>query len=155
MADVRELTGDGEIAAAYALMAELRPHLDPNDFLGRVRRQRQGGYRLFGLFAGTELVALAGVREAETLMRGPHLFVDDLVTRAGDRARGYGTALLVWLAAYAGGLGHERIYLDSRDTALTFYQSRGFTAMTSVPCWVAVADLLAWTPPPPAPTDRH
>jgi GNAT superfamily N-acetyltransferase len=143
MADVRELTGDDEIAAAFGLMTELRPHLTPEHFVERVRRQQQGGYRLFGLFSGSELVALAGVREAETLMRGPHLFVDDLVTGAADRGRGYGTAMLRWLAVFAGERGHARIYLDSRDTALTFYQSRGFTATTGVPCWIAVADLPA------------
>lgn len=138
MIEVRELTSDAEIAGAFALMAELRPHLRAESFLDVVRRQRRDGYRLFGGTAGGELVVLAGVRDARTLMRGPHLFVDDLVTRAADRGGGHGTAMLRWLAGYARERGLARIYLDSRDTALGFYRQVGFEPLTSVPCWIDV-----------------
>jgi len=140
--DVRELTTDDEIAAAFPVMNELRPHLRAETFVDVVQRQRQGGYRLFALFVGGALVALAGVREGETLSRGPHLFVDDLVTRAADQGRGYGTTLLGWIAALSLELGHARVWLDSRDTALTFYQSVGFSATRGVPCWIEASDLV-------------
>ena len=35
-----------------------------------------------------------------------------------------------------------RLWLDSRDTAKTFYQQGGFTLHTSIPCWIE-ADKLA------------
>lgn len=143
MLTVRELTADAEIATAFPLMAELRPHLKPESFVETVGRQRQDGYRLFGGFAdGGAPVVLAGVRDARTLARGPHLFVDDLVTRRDAQKQGHGTAMLRWLAAHAAARGFGRIYLDSRDTALGFYRQVGFTAHTSVPCSIEVERLL-------------
>jgi GNAT superfamily N-acetyltransferase len=138
MIDVRELKTDAEIAAAFPLMAELRPHLEREAFLEVVRRQQRDGYRLFGGFDGGALVVLAGARDAHTLARGPHLFVDDLVTLRTAQGRGHGTAMLRWLADHAAGRGFARIYLDSRAAALGFYQRVGFTAHTSVPCWIDV-----------------
>lgn len=92
------------------------------------------GHRMQRSFSGGRLVALAGVRDTCTMKRGPHLFVDDLVTAHSDRGNGHGTALLRWLAAEAAGRRFSRIYLDSRDTALGFYRQLGFQPMTSVPC---------------------
>jgi GNAT superfamily N-acetyltransferase len=82
------------------------------------------------------LVALAGFRPAHTLSRGPHFFVDDLVTDAARRGAGYGTAMLEWIAARAREHGVPRVYLDSRDTAREFYERLGFTLLTSIPCWI-------------------
>lgn len=132
---VRELRSNAEIESAFALAQELRTHLKREQFLAQVRRQEAEGYVLIGGFA-PELVALAGIRISSTLARGPHLFVDDLVTASSVRGKGYGQALLRWLAAYAEARGQTRIYLDSRDTALTFYKKVGFTCLTSVPCWI-------------------
>ena len=145
MIDLRELTTGPDIAAAFPLMAELRPHLRQGVFLDTIRRQQRDGYRLFGGSARSELVVLAGVRDAHTLVRGPHLFVDDLVTLQSKRGMGYGTAMLRWLAGHAAGKGLPRIYLDSRDTALGFYRGTGFETLTSVPCWIDVGRLGAGT----------
>ena len=143
MIEVRELMSDEQVAGAYPLVAELRPHLRPEDFVATVRRQQRDGYRLYGGFAGGALVVAAGARDTHTLSRGPHLFVDDLVTLRSEQGKGYGTAMLRWLARHAAGRGLGRLYLDSRDTALAFYQQLGFTAMTAVPCWIAVERLIA------------
>ena len=149
MMTVRELSSDEEIAAAFPLMAELRPHLQAPAFVETVRRQQRDGYRLYGGFSGERLVALAGVRDARTLSRGPHLFVDDLVTARGEQGKGHGTALLRWLAGHAAARGFARIYLDSRDSALGFYRRLGFEASTAVPCWIDVGRLAAAEMPPP------
>jgi len=122
-------------------MAELRPHLVKDTFLEAIRRQQRDGYRLFGGLDGGELVVLAGVRDGHTLVRGPHLFVDDLVTTAARQRSGHGAAMLRWLATYARGRGFDRIYLDSRDTALGFYERLGFEPLTAVPCRIDVARL--------------
>ena len=47
--NVRELTTDAGIAAAFPLMSELRPHLvelTADGFVAAVRLQQQDGYRL-------------------------------------------------------------------------------------------------------------
>src|SRR5579872_6948892 len=138
MLNVRELQSDEEIAAAFPLAVQLRVHLREDEFLTTVRTQQQAGYRLFGGFESTSekdegrLVALAGVRDARTLARGPHLFVDDLVTLEGEQGKGHGTAMVRWLAAYAKSRGLSRIFLDSRDSALGFYQRLDFNQLAAV-----------------------
>ena len=136
MTHIREILADEDIAGAYELMAELRPHLQADSFVAMVRRQQREGYRLFGGFDESRLVTLAGVRDAHTLMRGPHLFVDDLVTLRGAQKKGHGAAMVRWLKTYARERGFQRVYLDSRDTALGFYRKLGFNALTAIPCWI-------------------
>ena len=139
---MRELRADGDIAAAFPLMRELRDRLREGTFLAEVRRQQVEGYKLFAGFEGERLVTLAGVRRTHTLARGEHLFVDDLVTAVGERGKGYGEELMRWLARRAGQEGLERIHLDSRITAKAFYEKLGFRFHTSVPCWIEVEKLL-------------
>ncbi len=135
---IRELTTDPELNAAFALMSQLRDRIGEASFLPEVRRQQVEGYRLYGGFEGDALVCLAGVRRSHTLSRGEHFFVDDLVTSQGERGRGRGREMIAWLAARAREQGVRRIYLDSRSTAKGFYERMGFTFLTSVPCWLDV-----------------
>ena len=140
--DIRALSTNRDIADAYALMAQLRPHLKAAEFVAVIRKQESEGYRLYGGFdAGGRLVALAGLRVAHTLSRGPHLFVDDLVTDASERGRGYGKAMIRWLRAYAREQGLPAVHLDSRDTARGFYERVGFTFHTSIPCRIDAGPL--------------
>ena len=138
MIQSHELTTDNEIIAAFPLMHQLRPHLIAATFLETVRTQQNAGYVLFAGTMESSYMVLAGVRNAQTLMRGPHLFVDDLVTLESERGQGHGTAMLQWLADYAARQGFRKIYLDSRDTAVGFYRRAGFTMTTAVPSWKEV-----------------
>ena len=133
---VRELTTDDDLRAALPVVRALRAHLDEPTFLGLVHRQRAEGYTLVGGFAADRLVAVAGYRLSCTLSRGPHLFVDDLVTAPGEQGRGHGAAMVAWLRVAARSAGVARVYLDSRDTAAGFYERLGFTFLTAKPCWV-------------------
>jgi GNAT superfamily N-acetyltransferase len=139
--EVRELTSDGDLQAAFPLMRELRDRIREEAFLPEVRRQQKEGYRLFGLLDDDRLVSLAGVRRTHTLSRGEHLFVDDLVTSEAARGLGYGAAIMRWLAEQAREDSIPRIYLDSRLTARGFYERLGFEFLTSIPCWVEAGDL--------------
>jgi len=138
---VRELSSDAEIAAAYPLARELRDRIRQDTFLAEVRRQQFEGYRLYGGFDQGRLVVLAGVRRSHTLARGEHLFVDDLVTTEASRGAGHGTRMLHAIAVIAEAEGVARIYLDSRLTAKGFYESLGFTFLTSIPCWIETGAL--------------
>lgn len=139
--EIAELTRDDELAAAYPLMAELRPRVKAEDFIPQVRAQQREGFRLLAGSVGGRPVTLAGYRITITLVRGRHLFVDDLVTAASAQGKGYGTAMLRRLAEIARAEGIDRVYLDSRDTARTFYEQVGFTMNTSIPCYIDVAAL--------------
>jgi GNAT superfamily N-acetyltransferase len=133
---IAEAQTDDAIAAVFDVAVVLRPHLEPGSFVAQVRAQQQEGYRVIVGFVGAGPVALAGFRRQTTLARGPHLFVDDLVTAPAEQGKGYATAMLRHLARIARDMGLWRIWLDSRDTAKTFYEQVGFTPHTSIPCWI-------------------
>ena len=138
--DIRILQTDADIAAAFPLMHALRERLTADTFVDVVRAQQRGGYVLAGGFAGGKLVTLAGFRDGMTLSRGPHLFVDDLVTDSAAQGKGYGQEMIAWLRRTAAERGLPVLWLDSRATAKGFYERCGFTMNTSIPCWIAAAD---------------
>lgn len=119
---------DAEIAACYPVMHELRPHLSPDDFLARVQRQNNAGYRLAYAQANDRPAAVAGFRLGENLAWGRFLYVDDLVTLSAHRSQGYGARLLDWLRDYALREGCDQLHLDSgmqRVDAHRFYEREG------------------------------
>ena len=138
MLNIKELLTDEEILGAYPLMRQLRERIRNETFLQEVRGQQLDGYHLIAALDGEELVGLAGIRSTHTLSRGPHLFVDDLVTEQSGQRQGVGTALMQWLERLAAREGLPRIYLDSRATARGFYEKMGFTFHTAIPCWKSV-----------------
>src|SRR5262245_52475663 len=78
-------TEDDEIQSCYPVMVELRPHVQPDEFLERVKRQMEiAGFRLAYLRDG-EVKAVAGFRISECLASGKYLYVDDLVAKSEDR----------------------------------------------------------------------
>ena len=115
---------DHEIQRCYAVMAELRPDVQADEFLLRVKRQAEvAGYQLACL-VDKEVKAVAGFRISECLAWGKFLWIDDLATRSGERSKGYGGALFDWLVAYAKQENCEQLHLDSsvlRFDAHRFY----------------------------------
>ena len=79
-------TTDAEIRACFAVMRQLRPQLASDaELVERVRRQERQGYRLTVVRRGAVVVAAAGWRLSENLIRGRFLYVDDLVTLEAER----------------------------------------------------------------------
>jgi ribosomal protein S18 acetylase RimI-like enzyme len=108
---------DDAIAACFPMMHALRPHLtDVPEFVAQVRRQAKDGYRLLALWVDDAVVACAGYRVSENLVRGRNLYVDDLVTAADARSRGYGDQLFDALVAQARAEGCQAFVLDSGVT---------------------------------------
>lgn len=123
---------DDEIRRCYEVMAELRPHLRPDEFLYRVKRQQEiANYELACIVgdnadggAGGRVKAVAGFRISESLAWGKFLYVDDLVSKSDERSKGYGSALFDWLVAYATKNSCDQFHLDSavhRFAAHRFY----------------------------------
>ena len=98
-------------------MRELRPRFaDEAEFVRAVDEvQRPAGYRLVGVFEGSDdqAAAVAGFRTGHMLAWGPFLYVDDLSTLPAARRRGHGRRLLDWLAQEGRLLGCEQLHLDS------------------------------------------
>lgn len=104
---------DDEIERCFPVMAELRAHLLADEFVKRVRAQQKFGYQLVFLENGGVVKAVAGFRIGEYLCWGKILYVDDLVTTAAARSKGYGHQLFDWLLAHARAEGCHEFHLDS------------------------------------------
>jgi len=105
---------DAAIAACFPIMRELRPLLaDAPSFVAQVKRQATHGYRLLALWRGEAVVACAGWRVSENLIRGRHLYVDDLVTTASERSQRHGDRLFDALVAEARRADCRWLVLDS------------------------------------------
>lgn len=117
-----------EIRRCHPVMVELRPHLSEAVFTTQVQRQQQThGYALAFLGEDGEIKAVAGFRVSECLAWGRFLYVDDLVTLAAARSKGYGRQLIDWLVAQAHSQGCAELHLDSgiqRIDAHRFYRAR-------------------------------
>lgn len=128
--NIRIATSNHEISACYPVMRELRPHIAEGQFLARIRDQESVGYRLAYIREPGAVVAIAGFRIGENLAWGRFLYVDDLVTLAGYRSKGYGAQLLSWLKEYAAKEGCRQLHLDAgrqRKDAHRFYEREGMT----------------------------
>jgi GNAT superfamily N-acetyltransferase len=123
-------TTDVEIEACFEVMAELRPHLKPMDFLLGIRQMESEGYRLIYISVDNRVVAAAGYRIYSNLFMGKHLYIDDLVTAEVDRSSGYGKQMIDWLRNKAISRDCKFLHLDSgthRGRAHKFYFQEGFT----------------------------
>ena len=79
-----------EISDCYVIMAELRPHIQRDEFLPMVKRLSDvAGFQLAYLTDG-EIKAVAGFRISEWLAGGKYLEIEDLVAKSGERSKGYG-----------------------------------------------------------------
>jgi GNAT superfamily N-acetyltransferase len=117
-----------QIRACHPVMRELRPHVAEEEFVDRVQRQQEQGYRLAFLVEAGEPVAVAGFRVLENLAWGRFLYVDDLVTRPDRRSAGHGRTLLAWLHTVARREACAELHLDSgvqRVDAHRFYAREG------------------------------
>jgi ribosomal protein S18 acetylase RimI-like enzyme len=121
---------DSEILDCYPVMAELRPHLQADEFLPTVKRLMETtGFQLAYL-TDVEIKAVAGFRISDWLAGGKYLEIEDLVAKSGERSKGYGSELFDWLVQHAKENGCRHIRLISRVSRLDahrFYERNGMT----------------------------
>lgn len=121
-----------DLAKAFALVKELRPHLDLDEFSRLARLARAAdGYALVGLQVGDRLMAVMGYRILHDLVHGSHLYVDDLVSKEGERSKGYGAELLRFAEGEARRLGLNGLRLCTgvdNQGAQKFYEREGWAA---------------------------
>src|SRR5688500_8249650 len=87
-----------------------------------------GGFRLAAVTDEGRVRAVAGYRLFTMLYCGRILYVDDLITDAESRSKGYGAALLTWLKDEARREGCAELQLISgvhREQAHRFYFREG------------------------------
>jgi GNAT superfamily N-acetyltransferase len=124
MRTIQIATTPTEIARCFPVMSQLRPKLIAAEFLDRIQAQQTEGYQLAFLEHEASVVSVAGFRMQNMLSSGKTLYVDDLVTDAAVRSKGYGEAMLQWLIDLAREAGCNSFSLDSgthRQEAHAFY----------------------------------
>jgi GNAT superfamily N-acetyltransferase len=113
-----------EVRACWRVMAQLRTALDEAGFVAAAARQRAEGYRLAFIREADAVRAVAGFRIAHNLAWGRFLYIDDLVTDAAFRSRGFGDPLFDWCVSFARQERCGAVHLDSgvqRFDAHRFY----------------------------------
>lgn len=126
--EIKIATADKEIADCFATMAELRPHLSADTFVQTVRRMMDSNHYGLAYLDDNGVKAVAGFRISEWLLTGKYLEVEELVTTANARSKGYGGSLFNWLATYARQQGCRQLKLVSgvaRVDAHRFYLKKG------------------------------
>lgn len=125
MEQIRLIESQDDVRRCYDVMHELRTHLTMDEFVSQVGRQMERqGYKLACLENAGDVAAVAGFRFIEMLAWGRAMYVDDLVTAARARSKGYGGRLLDWLVELAKREGCVQFHLDSgvqRHGAHRFY----------------------------------
>ncbi|MEH1828577.1 MAG: GNAT family N-acetyltransferase [Nostoc sp.] len=124
MISIQLAESDFHILGCFAVISQLRPHLEPTKFVEQVRYQMQEGYKLAFLEAENQAVAVAGFRIYNCLASGKILYIDDLVVDELKRSHSYGQQLFQWLIEYARIHDCKHLSLDSgvqRFAAHRFY----------------------------------
>ena len=114
---------------AYPVLHELRTGLTERAFRDLYAEAYPEGYRMVGLFDEGECRAVAGYHLTHGFMHGRFMYIDDLVTAARWRSRGYGRALNDYLVTTARAAGCNSVQLDSgthRTDAHRFYFRAGY-----------------------------
>jgi ribosomal protein S18 acetylase RimI-like enzyme len=109
-------------------MAELRPHIQSDEFLPVVKRLNEiAGFQLAYL-VDDEIKAVAGFRISDWLAGGKYLEIEDLVSKSSERSKGYGGKLFDWLVEHAKENDCQHVRLVSRVSRLAahrFYLRKG------------------------------
>jgi len=111
--EIQEAQSDEQILKCFDLLKILRPHLEEEDFVQRVRHQQKEGYKLIFISDSEGIKSVAGFRVAHFLAWGKVLLVDDLITSPEARGIGFGTHLIKWLMQEAKSQKCEGIHLDT------------------------------------------
>lgn len=126
--EIQEAKSDEEILKCFDLLKILRPHLDKEKFVQKVRIQHEEGYKMIFIQDEGGIKSVAGFRVANYLAWGRVLYVDDLITLPEARGIGFGTHLLKWLMGEAKKNMCEGIHLDTgieRNDAHRLYLNLG------------------------------
>jgi ribosomal protein S18 acetylase RimI-like enzyme len=133
---ILECHSEEEVRALYPIMHQLRNSLSLKEYLARVARARNDGYRLFYANFSERISGTIGLRIQNDLCWGHNLYVDDLVVDETLRCLRIGEALMRFAenlatsekcdyVRLASGIDRKRVHrfyerLGYRKTSFTF-----------------------------------
>ncbi|MDR7074609.1 GNAT family N-acetyltransferase [Fictibacillus barbaricus] len=127
MGEIRQLSMEHEIRAAFPVMSQLRTHLSEALFYEMFQQMQKEGYTLIANYHNEKIVALAGFAMLTNFYDGKHVYLYDLITDAQERSRGYGEELLAFIESFAVQNNCNGVTLSSnieRVDAHRFYEQK-------------------------------
>ncbi|ASN03831.1 GNAT family N-acetyltransferase [Virgibacillus necropolis] len=125
---MKELNSNEEILNGFAVMKQLRTHLNETKYLELVREAREKDmYRMVALYEHNQIAAVVGFKPMITLYYGRFVWVCDLVTDESKRSNGFGEILLTYVHDWARENDYESVALSSglqREDAHRFYEEK-------------------------------
>lgn len=119
---------DDNLSSVFPLIVQLRPELNKEIFIQKVRLQcEKMQYQLFGFYDEGELIGLCGVMPFFTLYHKHCLYICDFVIDEALRTKGYGTQCFELIETFAKNNGYDEIELSSsfwRKDAHRFYEQK-------------------------------
>lgn len=127
--NIRQIKTQNDIAKAFDVLTELRPHLKKEIFVDQIIEQQSQGYKMIIVEENSDIVSYIGFRFFTTLAWGKIIYIDDLITKESSRGKGYAKALLEHVKNVAIEANCNQIHLDSgytRYLAHKFYLKENF-----------------------------
>ena len=119
-----------ELIECFNVLSPLRPHLSLDSFISSVERMSESTSYQVVYLKDDEIRAVAGFRISEWLHTGKYLEIEELITKEGERSKGYGGELFDWVLEYAKDQECSQLRLVSgisRDQAHKFYLNKGMS----------------------------
>jgi GNAT superfamily N-acetyltransferase len=119
-----------ELESVFPLMHELRPHLSLSEYLTVYDEAHKADkFEIVALKENEVIVALMGYRILHDLVRGKHVYIDDLVVSKDVRSKGYGAQLLSYAESVARELKCPLRLCTGLDNSrgMKFYERNGWT----------------------------
>lgn len=125
-----KLDSKANLERCFPIVKELRPHLDFESFLDIYEQShKMNSYQLVGIESNGEILAIMGFRILYDLVRGKHLYIDDLVTTQKSRSLGLGKQLLEFAETQAKEQNCRTLRLCTgldNTEAMRFYEKCGW-----------------------------
>jgi GNAT superfamily N-acetyltransferase len=131
MKKIFPIKSPSDFVRGFAVLKELRQHLEFEEFMAIYEEAgKSNGYELVAAEQDGEIVAVMGYRILWDLVRGKHVYVDDLVSTATKRSQGLGEELLSYAEEVARANGCNTLRLCAvieNERAIQFYDRLGWT----------------------------
>jgi len=117
-----------DIESCFDAFKVLRPHLEKEQFVNQVVRQKEQSYQIIAIKEDGKIPSAAGYRFAEYLAWGKVLYIDDLTTLPEYRGNGYAAILMDRLIELAKENECQGLHLDTghqRHSAHRLYLKKG------------------------------
>jgi GNAT superfamily N-acetyltransferase len=121
---------DQQITMCWEAIQVLRPTLDFNNYVSKIKEMQKEGYQLIYIKDENKVVSIAGYRIYTMLYAGKILYIDDLSTLEIARGKGFASQLLKHLEELALTNNCTSMHLDSgpqRTVAHKLYFNENFT----------------------------